>query len=146
VSGFAEAGSSQDIHDELMAAQAIRHLTTGRSLLDRAGRDHPRDTRTGAGPNAEQLAREALLHLARYLDWVEDTRDEGDAHVEMDLAGRWVRETFGCRLSFEDDTYAITCPVDLADSRMGMSIESPSTTSGPATRPSPPYANTRSMG
>lgn len=119
---FAEAGPSNDIHDELLATQAIPHLTAGRSLLDQAARNQPHDAGAGASPNAEQLAREALLHLARYLDWVEDTLDEAAAHVEMDLAGRWVRETFGCRLSFVDGTYAITCPVDLAHTRMGFSI------------------------
>ena len=41
---------------------------------------------------------------------------------ELDQAGRFIRQNFGCRLAFQGGTYRQDCPVALAHNRIGMSI------------------------
>lgn len=70
----------------------------------------------------ERRARLALRTLRSALDWLEDTEHFEDAHEALDRAGRRVRLTFGCRVTFDSERgYAQTCPVALAHNRIGMS-------------------------
>ncbi|MEE6257984.1 HK97 family phage prohead protease [Plantactinospora sonchi] len=71
---------------------------------------------------AEQIARQLLSTAASAFWNSEDTTFEELAHEELDQYGRWVRETFGCRLAFEDGVYYQRCPVAIAHKRVGMSI------------------------
>jgi hypothetical protein len=77
------------------------------------------------GPNAtiEAQAREALGTLQSAMNWLEDTAGFDVAHIELDNAGRFVRETFGCELTFIGGHYEQRCPVALAHVRVGLSVE-----------------------
>lgn len=105
-----------------MAEEVDTRLARGRNLIAQAhgsldGRPNP-TARTAA----EQLAREALAQLASALNWAEDTPREDDVHAELDAAGRWVRETFGCQLHKEGTQYSQRCPVALGHNRLGLSV------------------------
>lgn len=119
---FEEVGSSIDIHNAAMRQSADAHLTSARRLLYRAKQGLKRASNDHDRQAAEDLARQSLLHFARFLDWVEDSERERDAHERMDRAGCWVRTSFGCDTEFKDGTYWITCPVRIAHTRMGFSI------------------------
>ena len=70
----------------------------------------------------ERRARRALRTLRSALDWLEDTPHFDKAHEALDEAGRRVRLTFGCTVTFDSGRgYAQTCPVALAHNRIGMS-------------------------
>lgn len=73
-------------------------------------------------PAAEQHAREALRLAASAFWLAEDSALEEAAHEDLDKFGRWTRETFGCKLVFEDGHYYQTCPVAIAHKRMGISV------------------------
>jgi hypothetical protein len=73
-------------------------------------------------PEAEGVAR-AMLQRAASAFWnAEDTEFEVNTHGELDGYGRWVRETFGCKLHFEEGTYYQRCPVAIAHLRVGLSV------------------------
>ncbi len=74
---------------------------------------------------AETTAREALGVLRSAVDWLEDAPEMEAAHQQLHVAGRWVRETFGCELpwSEEHNAYTEVCPVALAHTRVGFSPE-----------------------
>ena len=57
---------------------------------------------------AEREARDALGVLRSAMDWLEDTEWFDVAHQELDHAGRFVRETFGCVLH-QEGTSAMSC-------------------------------------
>ncbi len=70
----------------------------------------------------ERQARKGLALLRSAMDWLEDTKDFERAHERLDDAGRQVRTSFGCHLSFEAASgYSQECPVALAHNRVGMS-------------------------
>jgi hypothetical protein len=71
---------------------------------------------------AEAKARASLRLLRSALDWLEDSRYAEEAHTELDSAGRFVRETFGCTLGYQDGQYWQECPVALAHTRIGLSV------------------------
>lgn len=71
---------------------------------------------------AEREAHEALALFAQALYWAEDTPDEEGAHSDMDAAGKWVRETFGCHLLRDGTRYRQSCPIALAHNRIGFSV------------------------
>jgi hypothetical protein len=73
-------------------------------------------------PSVEQRARSALATLRRAMDWLEDSPDFEEAHRVLDLAGEYVRRTFGCKLHWDGSAYYQRCPVALAHVRVGMSI------------------------
>lgn len=75
----------------------------------------------GEAQEAERLARGALADFRGAMNWLEDTPDFDVAHILLDEAGRWIRETFGCWLQRESTTYSRTCPADLAHIRIGFS-------------------------
>jgi hypothetical protein len=58
------------------------------------------------------------------MDWFEGVSDVDfdAAHEALDDGGAWVRETFGCQLTFENGTYYQECPVALAHNRSGLSV------------------------
>ena len=72
---------------------------------------------------AEGIARRSLGLFASSLNWLEDTPEFERAHELMDLAGRYVRITFGCRLRWQGTYYEQICPVWIAHKRVGFSPE-----------------------
>jgi hypothetical protein len=73
-------------------------------------------------PSVEQRARGALATLRRAMDWLEDSPGFDEAHRVLDLAGEYVRRTFGCELHWDGSAYHQRCPVALAHVRVGMSV------------------------
>ena len=73
-------------------------------------------------PEAESVARKMLAIAASAFWNAEDTELEPVTHQEMDDYGRWVRTTFGCRLTYESGAYHQRCPVAIAHKRVGMSV------------------------
>ena len=72
---------------------------------------------------SESKAREGLAILRSAVDWLEDTDYFEQAHKALDDAGRDIRSEFGCHLTFDPENgYSRTCPVDLAHTRVGMSV------------------------
>lgn len=115
---FPIAGDPSDIHEAYVEGKIDQYAEVGRQLLveARSSADaHRLDDSEGA-------ARRALQQLARSLDWAEDSDREDERHRELDAAGKYVRETYGCVLPFEDGQYFRTCPVDLAHTRVGLSV------------------------
>jgi hypothetical protein len=82
-----------------------------------------REARRQGRADAEELGRSALALYASALNWSEDTSEFEPIHEEMHAAGRWVRETFGCWLYQDERGYEERCPVALAHTRAGFSIE-----------------------
>jgi hypothetical protein len=76
----------------------------------------------GDPASAEALARQALADFSGAMNWLEDTPEFEVAHLALDEAGRWTRQTFGCWLTREGTGYFRTCPADLAHNRIGMSV------------------------
>jgi hypothetical protein len=77
--------------------------------------------RRGERAEAEKAARASLGVFRSAMDWLEDSTEFEHAHRLIDLAGAYVRRTFGCRLHRDGKTYAQRCPVALAHNRVGMS-------------------------
>ena len=73
-------------------------------------------------PEAESVARKMLAIAASAFWNAEDTELESVTHHEMDDYGKWVRTTFGCRLTYESEMYHQRCPVAIAHKRVGMSV------------------------
>lgn len=71
---------------------------------------------------AEKTARAALRLLRSATNWLEASEHFERAHRELDAAGRFTRQTFGCSLTLESGTYYQDCPVALAHTRVGFSI------------------------
>lgn len=71
---------------------------------------------------AEPKAREAAKVLRSAMDWLEGSQQFEAAHQELDDAGRYLRQSFGCSVTFRDGEYWRDCPVDLAHDRIGLSI------------------------
>jgi hypothetical protein len=55
------------------------------------------------------------------MDQLEDTADFETAHIELDRAGRFVSQTFGCWYEMSEGRHWQICPVALAHVRLGMS-------------------------
>lgn len=75
----------------------------------------------GSRKVANALGRDALSLFRSAMDWSEGTALFDRAHHELDLAGRYMREKFGCELHFEKGSYLQRCPVALAHTRIGLS-------------------------
>lgn len=71
--------------------------------------------------DAEPAAREAMVTARSALDWLEDAPHFEAAHELVHRIGRFVRSTWGCWLSQDDQGYWRECPADLAHIRAGMS-------------------------
>jgi hypothetical protein len=77
----------------------------------------------GHDAEAEATARSSLAGLASSLNWLEDTDEFSEAHLLLDLAGEYVRRTFGCSLHWTGSRYEQRCPVAIAHKRIGFSPE-----------------------
>jgi len=95
----------------------LQRLAEGRNAIRRA-----RGLVSGDYAAAECEARGALASLGSAMDWLEDTQYFEEAHQELDSAGRFVRQTFGCMLHQEGTRYEQRCPVALAHVRVGFSV------------------------
>ena len=76
----------------------------------------------GARVDSEAKARSSAETLRSAMDWLEDTDHFEIAHQALDHAGRFIRKSFGCQLTFRDNRYYQECPVALAHTRIGFSI------------------------
>src|SRR4051812_29608518 len=101
---FEEAGDDGDLRDAHTLSQwqdrrsvGLAYLERAKALLDSGDHEH-----------AEEVARQALKQMRSALNWAEFGPIEDQAHRELDEYGRWVRETFGCHLSREGETYSQT--------------------------------------
>jgi hypothetical protein len=124
--------AEQEAHGALQESAAAQRfdfeaarLERGRNLLAR-GRAEIAEIeflllRGLARTAVDQRARTALATLRRAMDWLEDSPDFDEAHLVLDLAGAYVRRTFGCELPY-DGEYQQRCPVALAHVRVGMSV------------------------
>jgi hypothetical protein len=117
---FETDGSDADIRDAYRREQVMSRRREADLLMSQAS-GHRGTTHEGAR-DAEHDARAALKLYRASLDWAEDTDLEDDAHRMMDDAGRWVRETFGCRVERVGREYRQVCPVALGHNRIGLSI------------------------
>lgn len=79
-------------------------------------------TRGVEHPMAEYRGRQALRKLRSALDWAEDTELEAPTHQTLDDAGAWVRRSFGCQVPHDGAKYWLDCPVQLAHTRIGLSV------------------------
>jgi hypothetical protein len=77
----------------------------------------------GPAEVAETAARNSLAGFASSLNWLEDTDEFDEAHRLLDLAGGYVRRTFGCSLHWTGSSYEQRCPVAIAHKRIGVSPE-----------------------
>lgn len=115
-----EVGSDAGDATAFLAEQKNRHVRASRAAARRMLADAQR--RQGHARNlAEGLARRALRQAAEAYWLAEGTELALAAHRELHRMGRWVRQTFGCELDFRDGTYSTSCPVKLADMRLGFS-------------------------
>lgn len=97
----------------------LEKLETGSRLVAEAVVPSPAFSLPG---ELEKKARDGLAVLRSAVDWLEDTEHFDRAHRALDQAGRQVRSSFGCHLTFERAKgYSQACPVALAHSRVGMS-------------------------
>jgi hypothetical protein len=71
---------------------------------------------------AEHLARQALRAAVETYWFAEGTALASAEHEYLHEIGRWTRETFGCQLDREGAKYSTSCPVMLADKRVGFSV------------------------
>lgn len=93
-------------------------LADGRKQLDAAKH---RFVNQGDSEEVEGETRAALAVLRSAMDWLEDTDLFDEAHAELDAAGAYTRQTFGCWLHREGTSYEQRCPVALAHHRVGLS-------------------------
>ena len=61
--------------------------------------------------------------MASSLNWLEDTYEFEEAHRLLDLAGGYVRRTFGCSIHWTGSSYEQRCPVAIAHKRIVVSPE-----------------------
>lgn len=113
-----DASVHEDHADDHVVARGNGLLVAGRRAIKHARYVLIVD---GATPEAESKARDALRLLRSAMDWLEDTERFEAAHEELDHAGRFTRETFGCTFTFENGSYWQECPVALAHVRVGIS-------------------------
>lgn len=119
---FPSSGSDEDLRRAYREEQIWSRRAAGDRLM-RQARSFVRSAHhLKARKRAERNARQALAAYRASLDWAEDTEHEEEAHRLLDEAGRWVRETFGCRLKREGTHYEQTCPVALGHNRIGLSV------------------------
>jgi hypothetical protein len=72
---------------------------------------------------AEEKARTSLQFLRGAMDLLEDTEHFEEAHKQLDLAGAFIRRTFGCRLHQSNSgSYEQRCPAALGHLRAGTSL------------------------
>jgi hypothetical protein len=72
--------------------------------------------------DAESRARSSLRAAAETY-WYAELSDRAEPeHEYLHEIGQWTRETFGCEITVQGDEYSTSCPVKLADKRLGMSI------------------------
>jgi hypothetical protein len=120
--GFPSDGSDDDIRARYMATRVYERWSEAGTLLEHAKRAVATANDSYDYDNGEAVARQALTLLRGALDWAEDTEREDAAHLKLDKAGTWVRETYGCQFSRDGDSYLQTCPVALGHNRIGMSM------------------------
>ncbi len=116
------SGADDDLRQDHRRQQTAERRTAAQALLEEAQSTVASDQTAAGLKQAEKKARSALGLFAGSLDWAEGTEEEADAHRQMDEAGAWVRETFGCHLKRTGASYEQTCPVALAHNRIGFSI------------------------
>jgi hypothetical protein len=112
-----DAGDSSDLGKAYVTsmirryrAQANRHFAGAMRLV---GHDRP---------GAEHEARQAIDSAVRAFWWAESSEIEEAQHELMHRIGRWTRKNFGCHLGFDEEGYYRKCPLDIAHTRVGMSI------------------------
>src|SRR5687768_5205885 len=71
--------------------------------------------------DAEPAARAALAAARSAMDWLGDTPHFNEAHELLHEIGRFVRTTWGCWLTQDEQGYWRDCPADLAHIRCGLS-------------------------
>jgi len=91
-------------------AQANRHFAAAKRLV---GHDRP---------GAENKARQAIDSAVRAFWWAEGSEIEEAQHELMHRIGHWTRKNFSCHLGFDEEGYYRECPLDIAHTRIGMSI------------------------
>jgi hypothetical protein len=119
---FPASGSDADLRDAYRRQQVAERRESAHGLLSSAQAIVAGDADAKALARAEEEARAALGFFASSLDWAEDSSEEDEAHRQMDVAGKWVRQTFGCNLKRSGTEYQQTCPVALAHNRLGFSV------------------------
>lgn len=117
-----QAGADTDLRRSYLEEQVNSRRASGDSLMRRAREILEQRHGSSAAGQAEADARRALAAYRASLDWAEDSDLEDEAHRQLDLAGRWVRETFGCWVERSGTEYKQTCPVALGHNRIGLSI------------------------
>jgi hypothetical protein len=112
-----DAGDSSDLSNSYVTgtirryrAQANRHFAAAKRLV---GHDRP---------GAENEARQAIDSAVRAFWWAEDSEIEEAQHELMHRIGCWTRKNFNCHLGFDEEGYYRECPLDIAHTRVGMSI------------------------
>jgi hypothetical protein len=105
--------------DEFAESRGLGLLQQGRRSLNHA--KYLLDVASSLA-EAEAKARSSAKTLRSAMDWLEDSGHFEEAHRALDQAGRFIRQSFGCSLAFEDGEYRQDCPVALAHNRVGMSI------------------------
>jgi hypothetical protein len=112
-----DAGDSAGLYESYKAMQIRRYRTQANQFLRDAKRlvGHDRD-------GAEKAARRAINAIVHAFWWAEGTEMEEPQHALMHRIGRWTRKNFGCSLEFGEEGYFRTCPLDIAHTRVGMSI------------------------
>jgi hypothetical protein len=119
---FPEDGTDDDLRDACLERQVTSRreradelIATSKAIID----GEPNNSHWAA---AERDARAALMEYASALNWAEDSPGEESAHINLDAAGRWVRQTFGCSLAQDGTRYRQECPVAVGHNRVGLSV------------------------
>lgn len=110
-------GRSDDIVADHLASQREGYMTAAQQSIEKAYALLPTDR--GA---AEEQARQALDQVVRAFWWAEDTPHEDAIHELMHKLGRWVRETFGCNVTYDQGRYEQRCPIAIGHKRFGFSV------------------------
>jgi hypothetical protein len=125
----ADAGEQQDTVEGADAGPAEEYLENRkleriRSAHARASElaDSVRVANFSSSKKGEKLARKALRAAAETYWFAEETALASAEHEYLHEIGRWTRETFGCQLDREGTQYSTSCPVMLADKRIGFSV------------------------
>ncbi len=119
---FEQAGTDDDLRRSYREEQVNSRRARGDQLMRHAREILEQADGSDAAKEAEPEARQALVSYRASLDWAEDSDLEDEAHRQLDHAGRWVRETFGCLVDRSGTEYKQTCPVALGHNRIGLSV------------------------
>jgi hypothetical protein len=115
---FPDDGPDDDLREAHLLDEWRTRRETGLAGLQKAAQL----LESGDRQASEVAARGALSAFASALNWAEFGPNEDQAHRELDEAGRWVRLTFGCRITRDGTDYRQTCPVALGHTRIGFSV------------------------